>query len=264
MKTTLYYFTGTGNSLAVAKKIATDIGDSELVPIASLQKTNGSIIPQAERIGIICPVYFTGIPVMVAAFAGRLEITAGMYVFAIVTHGGGGGTAALKQTDGILRNKLGRGLDAGFAVSMPGNYILMYSSPGGEQKESILAKAGEQIADIAGVITRCENHTIPSSIVMTLLHPLAYSWFKSRVHTADQKFTVSEKCTSCGTCKAICPAQNIDLIDRKPIWKHHCELCCGCIHLCPAGAIQAGDKTTTRLRYRNPSVTLEELKRGHG
>jgi formate hydrogenlyase subunit 6/NADH:ubiquinone oxidoreductase subunit I len=50
-------------------------------------------------------------------------------------------------------------------------------------------------------------------------------------------------------------------VDKKPVWQHHCELCCGCIHLCPVQAIQAGAKTEKRLRYRNPSVTIAELKR---
>ncbi len=91
MKTIIYYFTGTGNSLAAAKKIAAALEDCELVPIASLQKTNGNIVPQAERIGIVCPVYFSGLPLMVASFAGRLDLAAVKYVFAVVTNGGGGG-----------------------------------------------------------------------------------------------------------------------------------------------------------------------------
>jgi flavodoxin len=58
VKTILYYFSGTGNSLAAAKKIAAALGDCELVSIASLAKTSGDIVPQAERVGIISPVYF--------------------------------------------------------------------------------------------------------------------------------------------------------------------------------------------------------------
>lgn len=141
MKSIIYYFTGTGNSLAVAKKIVSAMGDCELVPIASLQNMQGDIVPQAERVGIVCPVYFSGLPLMVASFAGRLDPAAVTYVFAVVTNGGGGGSAALRQLDSILRKRQGRGLDAGFAVTMPGNYILMYSSPEGKEQEEILAGA---------------------------------------------------------------------------------------------------------------------------
>jgi formate hydrogenlyase subunit 6/NADH:ubiquinone oxidoreductase subunit I len=76
----------------------------------------------------------------------------------------------------------------------------------------------------------------------------------------DKAFSVSDACTSCGTCAAICPAGNIEMVQGRPVWKHHCELCCGCIHICPVQAIQAGAKTEKRVRYRNPSVSITDLK----
>ncbi len=260
MKTIIYYFTGTGNSLAAAKKIAAATGDCELVPIASLAKTSGDIVPRAERIGIVCPVYFTGLPLMVAAWAGRLDPATVNYLFAVVTHGGGGDSAALRQLDGIIRKRRGTGLDAGFGVMMPGNYILMYESPKGEKQEEILAKADEAIAGITGPVTRCEKRILPASLISRVLYTVAYPWFRSHAHTDDKKFTVTDQCTSCGTCVAVCPADNIDLVQGKPVWKHHCELCCGCIHTCPVQAIQAGARTEKWQRYRNPGITVADLK----
>nr|WP_321353045.1 EFR1 family ferrodoxin [uncultured Methanoregula sp.] len=260
MKTIIYYFTGTGNSLDAAKKIAAGLGDCELVPIASFRETAGDIVAAADRVGIVCPVYFSGLPLMVASFAGRLDHAAAKYVFATVTHGGGGASAAIVQLDRILRARQGRGLDAGFGIAMPGNYILMYDSPAGKKQEEILAKADEEIAGITGPVLRCEKRDLPSAIVPRVLYALIYPWFRSHVHTGDKKFSVTDRCTSCGTCVAVCPADNIGLVEGKPVWKHRCELCCGCIHACPVQAIQAGPGTEKRLRYRNPSVTLTELK----
>jgi len=88
MKTILYYFTGTGNSLAAAKKIAAALGDCELVPIASLKDRAGKIVPAADRVGIVCPVYDAGLPVIVKEFAERLDIGAVPYVFGIITFDG--------------------------------------------------------------------------------------------------------------------------------------------------------------------------------
>jgi ferredoxin/flavodoxin len=261
MKTIIYYFTGTGNSLAAAKKIAGLLGDCELVPIASLQNTKGEIIPVADRVGIVCPVYFSGLPVMVDNFAQRLDLSGSQYTFSIVTLGSSGGSSTLHQLDDILRKCMGRGLDAGFMVLMPGNYILMYGSPAGEKREKLLAIADEQLTAITGTISRCGKQELPSSFFANLIHTLMYSRFATHVHDDDRKFSASDSCTSCGTCVAVCPAENIELTDGKPVWKHHCELCCGCIHLCPVQAIQAGRSTEKRQRYRNPSVTIAELKR---
>jgi ferredoxin len=261
LKTICYYFTGTGNSLAVARKIAVALGDCELIPIASLMDTPGDIVPQADRVGIVCPLYFSGLPLMVAEFAGRLDLSQAKYTFSVITLGSPIGSAALRQLDAMLRKRQGRGLDAGFLVTMPGNYILMYSSPAGKEQEGILARADEQAAAIIGPVSRCERQKLPSSFVSQAMHTLFYPWFRSHAHTDDRKFSVTDKCTSCGTCAAICPAGNIGMAEGKPVWKHHCELCCRCIHNCPAGAIQAGSRTATRLRYRHPSVTIADLKR---
>ncbi len=260
MKTIIYYFTGTGNSLATAKRIVSGIGDCDLVPIASLQDTTGDVITGTDRVGIVCPVYFSGLPVMVAEFAGRLDLSRSDYTFSVVTFGGSGASSALRQLDEILKEKHGRGLDAGFQVKMPGNYILMYGSPSGEKRERILAAADEQLDRIITAIKNSTKSSLPYSPFARLIHALAYPRFASHVHQDDRKFSVSDACTSCGTCRAICPAGNIDLVDGRPVWKHRCELCCGCIHLCPEGAIQAGKKTAGRTRYLNPDVKVADLK----
>lgn len=261
MKTIIYYFTGTGNSLAAAKKIAQSLGETEIVPIAAFRSIAGEIRPAADRIGIVCPVYFSGLPAMVTEFVERLDLTAADYVFAVVTHGGGGGAAALRQLDGILRGRAGRGLDAGFAVSMPGNYILMYEPPAGEKRDRILAAADAEFEAVAGRIGKGERRNLPYAPLTRLIKAVMYPRFLSRVHGDDRRFTVDDRCTSCGTCAAVCPAENIDMVEGRPVWNHRCELCCGCIHLCPAGAIQAGKGTEGRQRYRNPSVELAELER---
>ncbi|MDD1729520.1 MAG: EFR1 family ferrodoxin [Methanospirillum sp.] len=265
MKNTIYFFTGTGNSLATAKKIAASLGDCDLVPIAPYQKTSGDIVPSSDRVGIVCPVYFTGLPAMVASFVARLDLTGVPYVFSVLTYGGGGEKSALSQVDGILRKRSGRGLSAGYSVLMPGNYVLMYEPPTGEKKEMLLSTADVKLQRITDDILQCKELPLPRSLLWWLLHILVYPWFITRVHTKDRKFSVSDTCTSCGICASVCPAGNIELVEKKPVWKHHCELCCGCIHLCPERAIQAGKKTTGWGRYRNPEVTIQDLqlKRGN-
>ena len=260
MKTIIYYFTGTGNSLAAAKKICGGLGDCELVPVASCAGTQGQVVPPADRVGIVCPVYFLGLPTIVARFAERLDLSRSGYTFAVVTYGGSGGSAALRQLDWIVKARPGRGLDAGFLVQMPGNYILMYSSPAGEKRSRILAWADEQVAIITKEIANGIVRKMPYSPFAQLFHALMYPRFARTVHDTDQKFTVTDACTFCGTCAEVCPAGNIDLVDDRPVWKHRCELCCACIHLCPAKAIEAGPATAKREHYRNPAVSVAELK----
>jgi ferredoxin len=262
MKTILYYFTGTGNSLSVAGVLCRELGDCEPVAIAPVRDPAGTISPEADRVGIVTPVYFFGLPSLVAVFAGRLDLSRARYVFAVATMGGSGGSAALRQLDGILRRGPGgKGLDAGFTVRMPGNYILMYEPPQGTKQEEILRDADRRVAEIAGLVNRGHRARLAWSPLASLVHSVMYPRFIAGVHDADRKFTVDDRCTSCGICAAVCPAGNIELGDGRPAWIHRCEQCMACIHLCPTGAIQAGPKTGTRARYRNPTVQVEALRR---
>jgi ferredoxin len=261
MKTTIYYFTGTGNSLFVAQRLCTLLGDCTLVPMASATGTTGEFLPDVDRVGIVCPVYFLGLPALVARFGERLNCSRGSYLFAVLTMGGSGSSSALRQLDSILRLRSGRGLDAGFAVRMPGNYVLMYGPPDGKRRANLLAAADRRVAEIARTIDRGLIVKLPYSLFASLIHRLMYPRFITSGPANDRIFSADERCTSCGICTEVCPVNNIVLENGRPMWLHHCEQCMACIHLCPVEAIQAGRRTEKRGRYRNPSVSVDEIIR---
>lgn len=265
MKTLIYYFTGSGNSLAAARKIAAALSDTELVPIAGLKDTPGKIIPSADRVGIVCPVYDAGVPVIVKEFAERLDIGAVPYAFCIVTMGGIG-ISALHQLSAVLQAGCRRTPDASFAVRMPGNFPPVGVPPSGEEKEEILRKAD---AALAGIAARIENgETVPPSFspLSALMKAITYGSFSRQVHGSDTAFTVEETCTSCETCANVCPVQNIAMVNGRPAWLHHCELCCACLHFCPVEAIQLNtlQGTKGRGRYRHPDLKVADMQAQRG
>jgi ferredoxin len=263
MKTIIYYFTGTGNSLAAAKSICTHLGDCELVSIASLAGTSGEIQPGADRVGIVCPVYDFGLPSIVAEFVQRLDLSLAGYCFAVLTMGGFGGSA-LHQIDDLVFAHTKRHLDAAFAVRMVGNFVPLYDPPMGAKREKLLADADRRFTEIAGSIDKGLIVRPGIAVFSGLMKRFMYDGFIRQIHNADKNFIADETCTSCGTCAAVCPVKNIEMVEEKPVWKHHCELCCACIHFCPVAAIQYGPKTKKRGRYRNPSVTIADMKKQRG
>jgi len=258
MKTLLYYFTGTGNSLAVAEGICKRLGDCELVPIATAVKTSGPISPAADRVGIIAPVYFSGLPSIVAEFSQRVNLSKVAYSFAVLTLGGSGGTPALHQLERVLSRGPGRrGLDAGFTVRMPGNYVLMYGAAKETTITKILAESERRVGEIASMVEQGVQKKPSLPLFGSLVQHLIYPRFVTRVHDADRKFSVDDRCTSCGRCVEVCPVENIRLEEGRPVWLHHCEQCMACIQFCPTEAIQAGKKTEKRGRYHHPGVTIK-------
>lgn len=265
MKTIIYYFTGTGNSLAAAKKIAGALGDTDLVPIASLANTPGAITPAADRVGIVCPVYDCGVPVMVARFAERLDLSGAKYTFAVVTMGGMG-VSALHQLDGILRERQGRGLDAAFPVSMPGNFPPLMRSVPAEKCGKTLGRADSRLGEIAEAIGSGRSVSPGFAPISGLVKTLSYGSLAKAAHDAGKLFSVSDACTGCGTCARVCPAGNIEMVDGRPAWGRHCEICCACLHFCPTEAIQLHVMLGTegRGRYRHPDLTVADMEAQRG
>jgi len=64
MKTTIYYFTGTGNSLNIAKNLSEKLDKCELVPIAKVWEDD-HLASSAEKVGFIFPLYYAGLPKIV-------------------------------------------------------------------------------------------------------------------------------------------------------------------------------------------------------
>ncbi len=208
MKTIIYYFTGTGNSLAAAKTICARLNNCELVAISTLAGSMTDIVPVADRVGIVCPVYDCGLPSIVAEFAERLDLSGTGYCFAVLTMGGMGGSVLL-QLDDILRKHSGRQLDAAFTLRMPGNFVPLYSPPQGKKQKNILVMAEECIDGIAGMIDNGLIVRPRISVLSSLVKMFMYAGFIETVHDADKKFIADEKCTSCGICSHVCPVQNI-------------------------------------------------------
>ena len=83
MKTVIYYFSATGNSLVVAKDLAKGLDNVELIPISKVLK-----MPDAtafDRVGLVYPVYMFGLPLIVADFLKTIKINPGTYIFSVIT-----------------------------------------------------------------------------------------------------------------------------------------------------------------------------------
>ena len=59
-----------------------------------------------------------------------------------------------------------------------------------------------------------------------------------------------ELCNGCGKCVKVCPLNNFSLKDGRPIWGNDCTHCMACIGNCPTEAIEYGNITQTKEKYR--------------
>ena len=179
---------------------------------------------------------------------------------------GGTGVAALHMLNDILKKRTGRLLDAAFIVKMPGNFPAVSSPPEGEKRDQILSAADIHLTEIAGLIAKGAAVSPGFEPLSSLLQLMLYRPFARSVHDADRKFSVSDACTSCGTCAIVCPVNNIIIEKGRPVWQHRCELCCACLNFCPTKAIDLAmlRGTKGRGRYRHPDLKIADMKVQNG
>jgi ferredoxin len=258
MLATIYYFTGTGNSLKIAKDLSNKLKECELIPIAKVWE-DVQLFSSTEKVGFIFPLYYAGLPKIVYDFLSRIDLSKSNYFFIVVTYAGDINTTPLLQVETILNTK-SKSLNAGFYVLMPNNYILGYDVHSEARQNEFFEEANKKIETIHTIVSNKENNLGKEIFEKRRIKSEKFNkTFRESVHESDKSLFAEDTCTSCGICVEICPVNNIKLEEGIPQWQHKCQQCLACINFCPEKCIQFGDKTLKTQRYNHPEITVKDL-----
>ncbi len=256
MTTRIYHFTGTGNSLWIARLLAERLDAGEPVPIVRALR-EGELAPEVDRVGIVVPVYMYRLPHIVVDFVDKLQTKAPVFV---VVNGGGDPGDLFVQ---VQRQFQRRGLDLaqGLYLSVQSNYIPFGGAPEEAEVAERISKAAEKVEELAGIIeggervVHAEHDRFRAWVHPGLLYKLGYKYVK----VSDKSYRVQESCNGCGICAKLCPVDNIAMVDGEPSWKNKCEQCMGCLQWCPKEAIDVKDKTVGERRYHHPEIKVKDI-----
>ena len=250
ISSSIFWFSGTGNSLYAAKRLSEELGSTTLTQIKD-EAPAVAVGGVRKKVGFVFPSYYCNLPRAVRAFVEKLEIMPDTYIYAIVTMGGPG-QGSVSAMNKLLKEK-GMRLNYSRGIHMPANNVLRYNPADPVKSDKALEKANELLRTFAADI-KARTELIKS-------HPFILRNHYKNIESLDAGFTAGKDCTGCGRCEKICPVRNIQIENGKPQWLHHCEHCVACISWCPAMAIENGNNTQNRRRYRNPRVTADDLTR---
>lgn len=258
METTIYFFTGTGNSLKIARALAEKLKDSELIPIAKVYQME-NINSTTEKVGFIFPLYYSGLPKIVHDFIQKLDLSNSNYIFTVITSAGDINEQPLQQLNKILQAQA-KTLNAGFFVTMPNNYIIGYDVHSKEHQNEYFEKATKKVELISETIKiKASNLNQDVFEKDVSRSERINNTFREEVLQSDKSFYPDDNCTSCGICEEVCPVNNIILVEGTPKWQHKCQQCLACINYCPEKSIQFGSETLKTQRYHHPEITLQEI-----
>jgi flavodoxin len=150
----VFYFSGTGNSLYVAKSISKELGNCEIV---SMAKPFDSI-KQYDSVGFIYPTYYFGLPKIVIEFVENLKLNnnKNAYFYSITTYGGLAGNAVFQMYE-LLLNRHDIKINYGEKLKMFSNYVVAYDMSAKINK--ITKKSNEKLTPIINSIKKrkCNN-----------------------------------------------------------------------------------------------------------
>jgi len=264
MKTSLYVFSGTGTSLAIAKKIRNKLGNAEIISIPNeLKRVNGNEIKaETSQVGFIFPCYFGEVPALVVEFVRKLNLDNTKYIFAVVTAGGNTGYS-LKFLAKELEKK-GKKLNYGKSIVVTSNYIVAWYYNAickkGEKLKKALELLNNKSIQIARDVAQQKNEVQKSSYLFYKIpHILSPKEVVKDTKQWDRDFSADEKCKGCSICYKVCPVQNIQMKNNKPEFQHNCQRCMACIQYCPENAIRVKGKSLDKTKYVHPEISIKEM-----
>ncbi len=239
------YFSGTGNSRYVAKKIAEIAGDRVVSVNQKLKDADYGEITSTQPLVFVAPVYAGRIPRVMEEYIRRVRFSGTTEAYFV-------GTCAatpwqtVRYTEKLCKEKGWHSL--GFhSVVMPQGYVAGGGTQPEEVNQRVLQAAEPKILQIAAMIRdkKALPEEVPGKAMMSkVLNPIMYATMISA-----KSFYATEQCVGCGECAVRCPLNNIRMVDGKPQWDKTCTHCMACIAGCPHTAIEYGKKTVGKPRY---------------
>ena len=247
----IFYFTGTGNALAVSNWISESFAEndisSEIIKITPALKIEANSISENTLVGFCYPTHGFNAPPVVIDFLLRfpkqktnvflLNTRAGMKLSKLFTPGMSGLAQLLPAL--ILKIK-GYKIVALQPMDLPSNWISIH--PGLRQKviESIFARCRRITKKFTAKLVSGKKvyKGLLSLPIDILISPVSVAYYFFGRFALAKTFIAGNQCDGCRICERQCPVHAIKMENGRPFWTRKCESCMHCMNVCPKKTIQ--------------------------
>ncbi|MFA7074033.1 MAG: EFR1 family ferrodoxin [Endomicrobiaceae bacterium] len=252
----IYVFSGTGNTLLIANKIADVLNKKSFISKVHRME---AVVPAEIKLNSIIGIGFTvacwNTYPFVRKWIDNLPYAKGTEVFLFNSMG----DSSLKMISHIAKilSKKGYKITGSKEFVMPNNFLLVEND---NKKILKINRTMPKVEDFAKSIAENTCSQVKSTIISSAAFAVTTfitSLWKTKFSQKFIKFKIDKnKCTKCGICSEICPVSNITINDY-PEFSMKCQFCLRCVSFCPTKAIKS------RFLYKNRThtgVSLGEIK----
>ena len=252
-KHVIFCYSGTGNCLDMARNIARELGDTDIVMMRTAPAVTD--VSEAECVGFVFPCYGGGAPVDFLKHVSQLRLRSDAYTFAVSQSSSYAGTG-LHELNKLVPLSYWKAVTHQCSCIWLFPHTMMMPPVTPKQAQKRAEKLAKRIA--ADIRTGKKTEKKPPHNLANAAENKAWPMV---VRQKAKTFAVSDACIGCGQCERLCPRKNIRLVDGRPTFGTDCIQCLGCLQYCPKAAIHMGGATLKRERYHNPNVTASDLTR---
>ena len=248
----IFYFSGTGNCLDIARNIAKGIGGADLVRIRKGMAVTD--VRDARKVGFVFPCYGGGAPADVLKYAKEIKVSPSAYTFGVTSCAAYKGTGLARLNKIIPLSYWGVITHHCSCIWLFPHHLMMPRLSVGEAEARSKKLAATMAKDImAGKVRKKPG--------LNILNAIENAGFSGMLKKKASQFEVNDNCIACGQCASICPRGNIRIVNSKASIGTDCAQCLGCLQFCPRNAISIGDVSKKREHYHNPHVKAAELSK---
>lgn len=245
----ILFFSATGNTKYIAKRIASVTGDEVVDLFQFINKKEYPEFHSDKPFVLAYPVHACSVPIFLRRFLKKCKFSGSKEMYIISTAGrfaGAGGKIGTR-----LARRLGFKCRGYYDFNMGSNYLIDKYYYNDLDKILEIQNSSLKVVDQVANVIKEEKELVPAkkvSVFWEILCDPVSIFFANHVYSA-KKFYASDSCMSCGFCAKKCVLSNISMKDGKPAWGKNCVHCMACIDCCPKEAIEYGEKSAGKLRY---------------
>ena len=243
----LYFFSGTGNTYLVAKRMAEVLGDKCDVRLLRMETSAPGEGDSSRAIGLAFPVACQSTYPLVWKFACALPEAKGTEAFMVDTmmSFSGGIVGPLRR---VMERK-GYAPIGAKEITMPLNFgrgRINHQADERKVKKGLATAEAYAISLLEGEAHWGKIPFLPDA--MRLLASNPFMWQVAR--WCGRRLAINEdKCINCGLCASLCPMDNI-VLDGYPRFGDRCQMCLRCIAICPRKQSRIGTGTSSHTAQR--------------
>jgi len=250
----ILYFSGTGNSLAVARKVSERTGD----PLLSLYEAVDKDLTKERHIGLVFPTYMLEAPIPVRELLPKVVFPKHAYIYVLITCGAQTNNAVWTVRRILRRQRV----EVNYCnkIRVPDTSALAFGRNPNDQAWKFEKYAHRLEGIIEDIAT--EKHSLHYAGFDPIGWLLNKGLLEKKSYSMVKPIVYPDKCIGCGVCSKVCPQNNITMTDMKAVIGNQCVSCLACVHYCKEQAIEIGKKPTLKThQYHHPEIKLKDIVR---